>query len=215
MKTKPFSSFFNWSREEQASFIERETKKLISRLPTLKKNLQMYGEVSDELYNLNAEEIDLIGTTYSRAVRRGEVSTPSSQRAYNKFVNDLRKYARMDMKQLAIQTSEKRLDSWLEHLKANGSDKEVEYAQELLNSMTDEQKMGFTLSKFFLDVANWSSEGFIKNTDEGEYSEQVLELELYCEKQGIQTRNIYNRLIATDGLDIDRVGKHGVMKKKG
>lgn len=213
MKTKPFSSFLKWSKEEQASFIERETKKLIKRLPTLKKNLQMYGEVSSELYNLSAEEIDLIGTTYSRAVRRGEVSTPSSQQAYNKFVNDLRKYARMDMKQLAIQTSEKRLDSWLEHLKANGSDKEVEYAQELLNSMTDEQKMGFTLSKFFLDVANWSSEGFIKNTDEGEYSEQVLELELYCEKQGIQTRNIYNRLVATDGLDIDRVGKHGVMKK--
>ena len=74
--------FFKLSAEEQAKVIERETKKLIARLPSLKKNLKMYGAVSDELYNLTEDEVSTIGTTYAKAVRGGEISTPSSKRAY-------------------------------------------------------------------------------------------------------------------------------------
>ena len=54
-------SFLKLSPEEQAKSIERETKQLIQRLPTLKKQLKMYGDTSDELYNLQRDEVELIG----------------------------------------------------------------------------------------------------------------------------------------------------------
>ena len=63
------SSFLKLSPEEQAKSIERQTKELIKRLPTLKNKLKMYGETSDELYNLSSDELDLMGTTYARAIR--------------------------------------------------------------------------------------------------------------------------------------------------
>lgn len=186
------SSFFSWDKEEQAKYIERETQALIKRLPQLKSSLKMYGEISDELYNLSAEELELIGTTYSRAVRSGEISTPSSQRAYQDFVRNLRKYARADIRQLALQTAEQRLESWLNNVRANGSTEEIAYAEELIASMSDSEKIGFTLSKYFLDTENWGSEGFVQNTDVGQFSIQVMKLELYLQSKGHSTRDIYN-----------------------
>ena len=160
----------------------------------------MYNEVSDELYNLKEDELQLMGETYANAVRGGEISTPSSSSAYQRFVKNLRKYARRSIKELAVETAQQRMDSWLEHVRANGSEVEIEYAEELVASMTDEQKMGFTRSKYFLDVENWNSYDFVKETDEGDYSIQVLKLELYLQTyEGSTTRNIYNRKVATDG----------------
>ena len=192
MKGIKLSSFFSWDKEEQAKYIERETQALIKRLPQLKSSLKMYGEISDELYNLSAEELELIGTTYSRAVRSGEISTPSSQRAYQDFVRNLRKYARADIRQLALQTAEQRLESWLNNVRANGSTEEIAYAEELILSMSDSEKIGFTLSKYFLDTENWGSEGFVQNTDVGQFSIQVMKLELYLQSKGHSTRDIYD-----------------------
>ena len=189
---KPLSSFFSWSKEEQAQFIEKETKEVIKRLPQLKGSLQMYGEISDELYNMSAEELDLIGTTYSRAVRSGEISTPSSKKAYQDFVNKLKKYARTSIRELAEQFAEQRMESWLNNVRANGSSEEIAYAEELVASMTMEEKIGFTRSKYFLDTENWSSEGFVQDTDVGQLSIQVMKLELYLKSKGHQTRDYYD-----------------------
>ena len=191
--------FFKLSREEQARMIESDTKELIKRLPRLKKALQMYNEVSDELYNLKEDEVQLMGETYANAVRGGEISTPSSSRAYRRFVQQLRKYTRRSIRELAVETAQQRMDSWLEHVRANGSVEEIAYAEELVAGMSDEQKIGFTKSKYFLDVENWNSEGFVKSTDEGDFSIQVLKLELYLQTyEDSDTRNIYNRKVATD-----------------
>ena len=197
---KPFSSFFSWSKDEQAKFIERETKNVIKRLPKLKSSLQMYGEISDELYNMTAEEIELAGTTYSRAIRSGEISTPSSKRSYQDLISKLRKYSRTSIKELAVQTAEQRLESWLANVRANGTLEEIQYAEELLAGMTENQTIGFTLSKYFLDVENWNSdETFEVDTGEGIYSIQVLKLELYLQQyEGHETRDIYNRKVAKD-----------------
>ena len=188
---KSMSSFFSWSTEEQARYIERETQNIIKRLPKLKSSLQMYGEISDELYNMSAEELELMGTTYSRAVRSGEISTPSSKRAYQDFVRNLRKYSRANIRELAIQTAEQRLESWLNNVRANGSTEEIAYAEEMIASMSDSEKIGFTLSKYFLDTENWGSEGFVQNTDIGQFSIQVMKLELYLKSKGHNTRDIY------------------------
>ena len=189
---KPLSSILEWSVEEQAKFIERETKNVIKRLPRLKSALQMYGEMSDELYNMSTEELGLMGTTYARAIRGGEISTPSSKRAYQRFINNLRRYSRTSIKQLAVETAQARLDDWIKHIRENSTKEDIKYAEYLLSKLTEEQKIGFTKSKYFLDTEVWNSqETFMKSIGEEMYSIQTLKLELYCEEHNITTDNKY------------------------
>ena len=187
------SSFLKLSPEEQAKSIERQTKELIKRLPTLKKKLKMYGETSDELYNLSSDELDLMGTTYARAIRGGEISTPSSKKAYQNFIRNLRRYTRTDISQLAQETANKRMDSWIENIKSGSTDADYQYAQEMFNSLTDEEKQGFTRSKFFMD----SSYMYMITEEDGkQYSVQTLKLELYLEEvRGKTTRHIYRNKV--------------------
>lgn len=187
------SSFLKLSPEEQAKSIERQTKELIKRLPTLKKKLKMYGETSDELYNLSSDELDLMGTTYARAIRGGEISTPSSKKAYQNFIRNLRRYTRTDISQLAQETANKRMDSWKENIKSGSTDADYQYAQEMFNSLTDEEKQGFTRSKFFMD----SSYMYMITEEDGkQYSVQTLKLELYLEEvRGKTTRHIYRNKV--------------------
>lgn len=217
----PLSSFFSWSEEEQARFIEKETKNVIKRLPRLKSALQMYNEISDELYNMSSDELELIGSTYARAVRGGEISTPSSKQAYKDFIKKLQKYSRTSIRELAVETANNRLDSWLANVKAQGSTEEIIYAEELIAGMSENQKIGFTKSKYFLDVENWSSgDDFEHDTEEGIYSIQVLKLELYLQQyEDSNTRNIYNKYVAKD-KDVNALrgsarGKKGKRKKNG
>lgn len=195
------NSFLKLSPEKQAQEIEKQTKELIKRLPTLKKQLKMYGDVSDEMYNLTQEEVSLMGSTYADAVRGGEITTPSSKRAYNSLIKNLRRYTKTSMAQLAMETAEQRMDSWLSHIRQNGSVEEIAYAEQLVASMTPAQKLGFTRSQYFLDVENWSSKGFVVETEQGMMSMMTLKLELYLQTWGTQTSNLYNTSVATDGED--------------
>lgn len=200
MAKRTEKDFFSLSAEEQAKEIERTTKKLLDRLPSLKKHLKMYGEVSDELYNLEPDEVQTISSTYARAVRGGEISTPSSKRAYRKFINDMRRYTRPSIMDIANQTANARMESWLETIRDKGSTAEIEYAEELVNKMTDADKRGFTRSKYFLDTENWNSQdNFVRKAGDDEYSIMTLKLELYMQSKGHNGRNIYNQYIATDG----------------
>ena len=187
------TSFLKLSPEEQAKRIEKETKELLKRLPTLKKQLKMYGDTSDELYNLTNDELELMGITYARAVRGGEITTPSSKKAYQNFIRNLNKYTRTSIAQLAQETAKERMDSWLEHVNEGSTDADKEYANELFNSMTDEEKMGFTRSKYFMD----SSYMYMVTEEDGkQYSIQTLKLELYLEEvRDKTTKHIYRRKV--------------------
>ena len=198
--------FLKKSKEEQAREIAKQTEILKKRLPDLKKNLKSYDDTSDELYNLSEDELDLASTTYQSAVRRGEITTPSSKQAYRRFIKQLNRYATRDRSYLAMVTAEKRMDSWLENVKNNGSKEEIKYAEELIAKMSDKDKQEFTLSKYFLDVSNWSSDDFKKEVGNSTYSMQTLELELWMKKKGYDTENIYNNFVAKDGQDIVRKG---------
>ena len=183
------NSFLKLSPEEQAKSIEKQTAELLKRLPALKNKLKMYGDTSDELYNLKEDEVALIGTTYAKAVRGGEITTPSSKRAYQNFIRNLRKYTRTDIGQLARETADARMESWLEHIEKGSTDADLKYAQELYNSMTEEEKMGFTRSKFFMDSSYMY---MVTEEDNKQYSIQTLKLELYLEEiRGKTTRHIY------------------------
>ena len=188
-KKLDINSFLKLTPEQQAKSIERQTQELIKRLPALKRKLKMYGETSDELYNLNEDEVALMGSTYAKAVRGGEITTPSSKKAYQNFIRNLRKYTRTDLGQLARETADVRMESWLDHIKEGSTDADSEYAQELFNSMTEEEKLGFTRSKYFMDSSYMYA---ITEEDGKQYSIQTLKLELYLEEvKGKTTRHIY------------------------
>lgn len=187
------NAFLKLSPEEQAKSIEKETKELIKRLPNLKKQLKMYGDTSDELYNLNTDELDLIGSTYARAVRSGEITTPTAKASYNKFIQNLRKYARVDIGTLARQTADARMDSWIEHIDGASFDADKEYAHTLFDSMTEEEKLGFTRSKYFMD-SQYMYE--VVDVSGNKYSIQTLKLELYLkERRGKEFDNIYDTFV--------------------
>ena len=184
------NSFLKLSPEEQAKSIEKQTQELIKRLPTLKKQLKMYGDTSDELYNLEQDEVALIGQTYAKAVRGGEISTPSSKSAYRNFINSLRKYTRTDIRTLAVQSAEQRMESWIGHIKSASFDADKEYAQRMYDNMTEEEKLGFTRSKYFMDSSYMY---FVTEVDGRQYSIQTLKLELYLkEKRSKEFDNIYD-----------------------
>ena len=192
-KRDNLSRFFKLSPEEQAIEIEKQTKKLINRLPDLKKKLKMYGDTSDEMYNLTGEEIGLMGSTYASAVRGGEITTPTSKQAYRSFIKNLRKYARTDLGQLARQTAEQRLDSWINHIKEGSNNSDSAYAQQMLEGMSEEEKLGFTRSKYFMDSSYMY---FITELDGVQYSIQTLKLELYLEEiRGKTTKHIYRSAV--------------------
>ena len=192
-KKLDINSFLKLSPEQQAKSIEKQTQQLIKRLPALKRKLKMYGETSDELYNLNEDEVSLMGSTYARAVRGGEITTPSSKKAYQNFIRNLRKYTRTDLGQLARETADVRMESWLDHIKEGSTDADSEYAQELFNSMTEEEKLGFTRSKYFMDSSYMYA---ITEEDGKQYSIQTLKLELYLEEvRGKTTRHIYRTAV--------------------
>ena len=190
------NSFLKLSSEQQAKEIEKQTKELIKRLPELKKKMKMYNDSSSELYNLSEDELDLMGTIYAKAVRGGEISTPSSKKAYQSFIKNLNKYTRTSVGELAKQSAEERMETWIEHIDASSTDSDREYAHELLNSMSEEEKLGFTRSKYFMD----STYMYMITEVEGvQYSIQTLKLELYLEEvRGKETEHIYRTHVKGD-----------------
>lgn len=205
---KPFNinSFLKMSPENQAKEIERQTKELIKKLPALKKQLKMYGDVSDELYNLEQDEVALMGSTYAHAVRGGEITTTSSKRAYSNFIKNLHKYTRVSVSQLAKETAQERMNSWIEHIDASSTEGDSAYAHELYDSMTDAEKLGFTRSKYFMDSSYMY---VITEEDNVQYSIQTLKLELYLEEvRGKQTRHIYRTNVKGDDTPLRKYHKH-------
>lgn len=188
-----FEEFEKFDIEKQAEIIEKQTKQLLKKLPSLKKNLSLYDDATDELYNLTPDELSLYGETYARAIRGGEISTPSSKLGYQKFVRRLLNYNARSIRELAIDYASRRMDSFMETIKNNGSLAEIEYAEKLFEEMSDDDKIAFTRSKYFLDTDNWGSEQFIQAYQDNEYSMMTLKLELFMMNKGYDTENIYNQ----------------------
>lgn len=186
------NAFLKKSPEEQAKAIERETERLVKRLPSLKDKLAMYNDVSDEMYNLQPHEAEFIGIRNAQAVRTGEITTPSGKQAYNNFVKNLHKYARRNIHDLAVESAEMRIKSWLDNIQKHASRGEYEHDLEIFNKMSENEKIGFVRSKYFLDVGDWDSDQFQQYIQEYNYSIMTHKLELYAEKKGIEFEKTYS-----------------------
>ena len=217
LTTLKFEEFEKFDIEKQAEIIERETRKLLKKLPKIRKNLSAYDDTSDELYNLEQEQLELYGKTYASALRGGELTTPSSIEGYQRFVKQLLKYNSKSIKELAIDTANNRMESFMKNIRENGSLAEIQYAEQLFSQMNDYDKIAFTRSKYFLDTDNWGSEQFSKFTEDytGEYSIMTMKLELFMISKDKNTRNIYNKTYHnTDEVVSRKSSTKGQKRKK-
>jgi hypothetical protein len=186
---KPFELM---SIEEQIEFIEKQTENVIKRLPELKEALTTYDDVSKELYNMTEEQIKFASKSYQQSIRGGEITTPTGKKALSSYVQQLSRYGGGDISQLAHETAQERFDNFLEHVRSIADDEELEYLDKLVELMSEEDILGFTRSKYFLDTGDYSSDSWAKAKNDFDYTINTMKLEVYLQSKGYDTEHIYN-----------------------
>lgn len=169
--------------EEQMKWIEKQTEKVINRLPTLKRELAVFDDRSDELYNLTAEEIKLKSVVHSSQIGGEDTS------GLLEYVENLTAYGDVNIQTLVDLSTEKRIDSFLENIKQVGGIEEYEYVKKLLNQLTPYERAKFVKSKYFFDTGNLSSDDFVKFLEANEVSVGTAKLEGFMASIGKKVDN--------------------------
>lgn len=173
--------FDELTTEQQVRWLEKQTEKVIERLPTLKKHLTMYNDRSDELYNMSAEEIKLITSTNISDIKSGRTT-----RGLGSYANQLNKYANLTYAELRLETTNQRIDSFMDSLERSGaSQAEIDHCKELLDRMSDKDKENFVRSKFFWNYGDYNSSGVRNFFNENGCTIETANLENWCEQHNI------------------------------
>lgn len=173
--------------EELEKWVEKETAKVIKELPTLKKELSIYDDRSNEFYNLDVDEITLMSKIYRSEIRKGITSTGQTS-----FLKNLEKYGSTPISELAQDYAIDRFQSFIDsHSAYSTGEEDDEYFQELVDMMTPEDILGFTRSKYFVSWVEGGSDQLVQFGEDFEYSLHTMKLELYLESKGYTTRGIY------------------------
>ena len=188
---KPFNEL---TLEEQIKWIEKETKRVVERLPSLKKNLSTYNDISTELYNLEPEEIRVMSKAYQQSLKSG--STQSTSTSLNAYVGQLEKYGETPMETLRATSTEQRIESFLNSVEDNCSVEEYDYVKSMVDNMSDELKEEFVKSKYFWQTNDYPSDGLVKFNElyKGEHesiSPATANLETFLKSKGISTDEWY------------------------
>lgn len=192
--------------DKQIQWLIKHAKKVIERLPTLKKELAVYDDKSNEMYNMEKSSIELFTNTYASQLTTGDIDSDNTE--LMDFVSQLSKYGDSGIGELRLMATEQRIDSFLQSLKDCGaSSEEIEYVQDLLSKMSDKQKEAFTKSKLFWDSGQYGSEGIRTFMDLYDVTPATANLENWCEQHGITTE----RKFYEEGETSKRRGRH---KKK-
>lgn len=175
------------SLDEQLRWVEKQTEKLIDILPTLKKELMMYDEKSNEVYMQEPTEIQLISNVYQQEISEGKYTKGTQE-----FIEDLEYYTETPLQTIIEETTEYRIEDFKLSLRKAGANlSEIEYVERLLNKMTDEQKRAFTRSKFFWTAGVVGSEGLIDFHNKYGVTPATANLENWCNINGIEIENRY------------------------
>ena len=175
--------------DKQIQWLIKHSEQVISKLPQLKKALAIYDDKSNEMYNMEPNEIRLFAQSYAYDLTTGDTS--SSDTGLQNFVGQLEKYSGNIM-ELRMQAMEERIQSFKDSIVESGaSENEIEYVNSLLDKMTDEQKEAFTKSKLFLDTHDYPSEGIQKFMDMYDFTPQTAKLEDWCQQHDIKTDDWY------------------------
>ena len=192
--------------DKQIQWLISHSKKVIERLPELKKELAVYDDKSNEIYNWDKSTIELFTNTYAIDLTTGEINGDNIQ--LQEFAEQLSKYGDNGIGELRLMATEQRIESFLESLEKSGaSEEEIEYVKSLLNNMSDKQKEAFTKSKLFWDSGDYGSEGVSRFMDLYDITPATANLENWCEQHGIETE----RKFFVEGDTAKKRGRH---KKK-
>ena len=201
IKIYSFEDFTKLNKRNKTKWINQQTRKIIKKLPTLKKYLTMYDDRSGELYTLSKEEIRL----FSKVTR----SDLEYQRINAPYIEDLIRYGNTSATQLLKVATEERIKSFLDNIEKVGGTEEKEYAKQLLDKLSDNQKAIFTKSKYFFDNGNNNSEDFVKFYNEYGVSVGIAKLEAFLVSRKIK---INNAKFYEKGANTSKLGRR---KKKG
>lgn len=176
--------------EQQIQWLIKHSQKVIERLPELKKELAVYDDKSNELYNMDSSQIQLFTNSYAIDLTTGDIE--SDNESLLDYASQLSKYGDTGIGELRLMATEQRIDSFLESLEKSGaSEEEIEYVNDLLDKMSDKQKEAFTKSKLFWDSGEYGSEGISRFMDLYDVTPATANLENWCEQHGITTEKRY------------------------
>lgn len=196
----PSIKFDELSVEEKIKRLETQTEKLIKRLPKLKDTLTLYDDKSNELYNLEPEQIKLLTKVQVQNIRQGRHKVSTSN-----YAQQLEKYSQKTIRNLRSTSTEERIKSFIENIRNNSeSDEEVAYVKEMLSKLTFEQQEKFVRSKFYTDSSYKSCTSMINFINEYGISANTAKLETFLEKEGIQT----DRRYFVEGETKFKLGRH-------
>ena len=203
IKIYSFEEFTKLNKRNKIKWINQQTKKVIKKLPTLKKYLTMYDDMSGEFYTLSKEGIQL----FSKLTR---TDLTYYNRINTTHIKNLIKYGNTSATQLLKVATEERIKSFLDNIEKVGGVEEKEYAEQLLDKLSDNQKAIFTKSKYFFDNGNNNSEDFVKFLNENGVSVGIAKLEAFLVSRRIKVNNakFYEK-----GVNTSKLGRR--KKKKG
>lgn len=192
--------------DKQIQWLIEHSHKVIQRLPSLKKELAVYDDKSNEMYNWDKSQVELFTNTYAMDLATGDISSDDVELI--QFAQQLENYGDKGIGELRLEATSQRIDSFLESLEKSGaSDIEIEYVKSLLDKMTDKQKEAFTKSKLFWDSGDYGSEGIRTFMDLYDVTPATANLENWCEQHGITT----DKKFFVEGETAKKRGRH---KKK-
>lgn len=179
--------------EQQIKWLEKQTEKVINRLPSLKENLVVYDDRSNDLYNKDVANIQLLTKIYTSQIKAGKIGNADINQPFQKYVSQLEQYGNKELSTLVWESTEKRIESFKEHIADMSGEEsdDLAYAEELLSKLTPAQLNGFTRSKFFFDKGGPSCTTLVEFQNEYGVSVATAKLETYCEKNGIATDRKY------------------------
>lgn len=192
--------------EKQIQWLVEHSQKVIERLPQLKKELAVYDDKSNEMYNWSKENVEVFTKSYTLDLATGTIKGDNQE--LNDFVSQLSKYGDKGIGELRLQATQERIESFKQSIiDSGGSEDELNYVQSLLDKMSDREKEAFTKSKLFWDSGVPNSEGIATFMDLYDVTPATANLENWCEQHNIQTeREFYE-----EGYTAKKRGRH---KKK-
>ena len=100
--------------DKQIQWLIKQSQKVIKRLPELKRELSVYDDKSNEIYNLDKSSIELFTNTYAIDLTTGDVSSDDTELL--NYVEQLSNYGDRGIGELRLEATEKRIDSFMESL---------------------------------------------------------------------------------------------------
>ena len=120
IKIYSFEDFTRLNKRDKSKWINQQTRKIIKKLPTLKKYLTMYDDRSGEFYTLSKEEIRLISKVSRCDLSYNRINIPC--------IKDLLKYGNTSATQLLKVATEERIKSFLDNIEQVSGLEERKYA---------------------------------------------------------------------------------------